>query len=92
MSRQYRTDKEYSFVEIVRYNLKMWWLAVLLAVLCAAALGGYKYVTLKPYVENEMYDNKLQVHAALFVSDYSDTSVVERVGNLIKIAKSSRGY
>lgn len=92
MSRQYRTDKEYSFVEIVRYNLKMWWLAVLLAVLCAAALGGYKYVTLKPYVENEMYDNKLQVHAALFVSDYSDTSVVERVGNVIKIAKSSRGY
>lgn len=92
MSREYKVDKEYSFVEIVRYNLRMWWLAVIFAVLCAAALGGYKYKTLHQYVENEMYENKQQVVAALFVSDYSDASVVERVGNVIKIAKSSRTH
>ncbi len=92
MSREYKVDKEYSFVEIVRYNLRMWWLAVIMAVLCAAALGGYKYNALHQYVENEMYENKQQVAASLFVSDYSDASVVERVGNVIKIAKSSRTY
>lgn len=90
MSREYKVDKEYSFVEIVRYNLRMWWLAVIMAVLCAAALGGYKYTSLRPYVESTMYENKQQVVASLFVSDYSDASVVERVGNVIKIATSSR--
>ena len=80
------------FLEIVRYNLRMWWLAVIFALLCAAALGGYKYKTLHQYVGNEMYENKQQVVASLFVSDYSQASVVERVGNVIKIAKSSRTY
>lgn len=92
MSREYKVDKEYSFLEIVRYNLRMWWLAVIMAILCAAALGGYKYNALHQYVENEMYENKQQIVAALFVSDYSDASVVERVGNVIKIAKSSRTH
>ena len=92
MSREYKVDKEYGFLEIVRYNLRMWWLAVIFALLCAAALGGYKYKTLHQYVENEMYENKQQVVASLFVSDYSQASVVERVGNVIKIAKSSRTY
>ncbi len=92
MSREYKVDKEYGFLEIVRYNLRMWWLAVIFALLCAAALGGYKYKTLHQYVENEMYENKQQVVASLFVSDYSQASVVERVGNVIRIAKSSRTY
>ncbi len=92
MSKEYKVDKEYSFVEIVRYNLRMWWLAAIMAVLCAAALGGYKYISTHQYVENEMYENKQQIVASLFVSDYSDASVVERVGNVMKIAKSSRTY
>lgn len=92
MSREYRMDKEYSFIEIVRYNLRMWWLAVIMAVICAAVLGGYKYVSLRPYVENAQYQDMQQVEASLFVSDYSDGSVVERVGNVMSIAKSSRAY
>lgn len=92
MSREYKMDKEYSFAEIIRYNLRMWWLAVILALVCGAVLGGYKYVSLRPYVENELYQDLQQVEAALFVSDYSDGSVVERVGNVMGIAKSSRTY
>lgn len=92
MSREYKVDKEYSFIEIIQYNLRMWWLAVIMAVICAAALGGYKYVSTHQYVENEMYENKQQVIASMFVSDYSDASVVERVGNVMKIAKSSAAY
>lgn len=92
MSREYKVDKEYSFIEIVQYNLRMWWLAVIMAVLCAAALGGYKYMSTHQYVENEMYENKQQVIASMFVSNYSDASVVERVGNVMKIAKSSAAY
>lgn len=92
MSREYKVDKEYSFIEIIQYNLRMWWLAVIMAVLCAAALGGYKYMSTHQYVENEMYENKQQVIASLFVSDYSEASVVERVGNVMRIAKSSAAY
>lgn len=92
MSREYKVDKEYSFIEIVQYNLRMWWLAVIMALLCAAMLGGYKYVSLRPYVEKEVYENKQQAVGSLFVSDYSDTSVVERANNVIKIASSRRSY
>lgn len=92
MSREYKVDKEYSFIEILQYNLRMWWLAVIMAVLCAAALGGYKYISTHQYVENEMYENKQQVIASMFVSDYSDASVVERVGNVLRIAKSSAAH
>lgn len=92
MSREYKMDKEYSFQEIIRYNLRKWWLAVILALLCAAALGGYKYTTLHQYVENEMYENKHQVKGSLFVSAYSDSSVAERAGNVMNISKSSRAY
>lgn len=92
MSKEYKMDKEYSLAEIIRYNLRMWWLAVIMAVLCAAVLGGYKYVSLHPYVENEIYEDKQQVQAALFVQAYSDATVVERANNVMKLAKSSRGY
>ena len=43
MSREYKVEREYSIAQIIRYNLRMWWLAAILAVLCALALGGYKY-------------------------------------------------
>lgn len=92
MSKEYRMDKEYSVAEIVQYNLRKWWLAVIMAVICAAMLGGYKYVSLRPFVEKEIYENKRQAVGSLFVSDYSDTSVVERANNVIKIASSRRGY
>lgn len=92
MSKEYKTDKEYSFWEIIRYNLRMWWLAIICAVLCAGVLGGYKYVTLSPYVDNQMYSDKMQVKASFFVSPYNNNSTVERANNIIKIAKSSKTY
>lgn len=92
MNKEYKVDKEYSLVEIVRYNLRMWWLAVIFAFLCAGMLGGYKYASLHQYVENEMYSDKVQVRTALFMSNFSEGSVVERANNIIKISKSSRAY
>lgn len=92
MSKEYRVDKEYSIAEIIRYNLKMWWIAAILAILCAGVLGGYKYKTLHPYVEQEIYDNTQQVVAALFVSEYNDADSASRVNNVRKIASSNRAY
>ena len=70
----------------------MWWLAAILAVLCALALGGYKYKSLHQYVENEVYENRQQVAASLFVGLYSDADPSERVNNIRKIASSNRAY
>lgn len=92
MSKEYRMDKEYSAVEIIRYNLRKWWLALIMAMLCAAILGGYKYMTTRQYVENTIYQDKQQMVANLFVSTYSDASVIERGSNVVKIAKSNRAY
>lgn len=92
MSKEYKIDKEYSATEIIRYNLRKWWLALIMAVLCAAVLGGYKYMSTRQYVENTVYQDKQQVVASLFVSNYNDASVVERAGNVAKISKSNRAY
>lgn len=92
MNKEYKNDREYSVLEVIRYNLKMWWLAAALAIIFAAALGGYKYLTLHEYVENEVYENKMQVKAALMVNRYNDGSVTERANNVMKIAASSRAY
>lgn len=92
MSREYNTEKEYTVWEIIRYNLRMWWLAVIMAIFCAAALGGYKYKTLHQYVEKEMYENKQQVVGTLFVTDYSDAGMAERIGNIMRMSKSYSGY
>lgn len=92
MNKEYKVDKEYSLMEIIRYNLRMWWLAVIFAVVCAGMLGGYKYMSLHQYVENELYENKQQVTASLFVENFNDGSVAERANNIIKIAKSSKAY
>lgn len=90
--REYKTEKEYSVGEIVRYNLKMWWLAALLAVIFAAMLGGYKFVSLKPYVENEVYQDKMQVKASLYLSQFNDSSVLERGCDIMKIAESNYAF
>ena len=92
MSREYKVEREYSIAQIIRYNLRMWWLAAILAVLCALALGGYKYKSLHQYVENEVYENRQQVAASLFVGLYSDADPSERVNNIRKIASSNRAY
>lgn len=92
MSKEYKIDKEYSVWEIIQYNLRKWWLAAIMAVICAAALGGYKYMTTHQYVEKTMYQDKQQVTANLIVNNYSDANVVERAANVAKIAKSNRTY
>lgn len=92
MSKEYRAEKEYSIAEIIRYNLKMWWIAAILAVLCAGVLGGYKYTTLHPYVEDEIYENTQQVVAAMIVSQYNEADSSNRVNNVRKIAASDRTY
>lgn len=92
MNKGYQLDREYSVWEIIRYNLKMWWLALICAAVCAAALGGYKLVSLYPYLEKENYENIKQVTASLFVNSYSDESSVERANNVIKMADSYRAY
>lgn len=88
MSKEYRMDKEYNVVEIIQYNLRKWWLAIIMAVICAGLLGAYKYSSTIQYVENVVYQDKQQVVATLFVSDYNDTNVVERANNVMKIAKT----
>lgn len=92
MKKEYKVDKEYSLLEIIRYNLRMWWLAGILAVLFAGLLGGYKVATLHPYVDNEVYQDKMQVRASLYVHEYSSGGVIERATNIMKIADSSSAY
>ncbi len=92
MDKEYRTDREYSPSEIFRFNLKMWWLAGLLGLVCAAVLGGYKYVSLEPYLEEHLYVEQTQIQAALFLSNYSEGSAGERANNIMRMAKSNRAY
>lgn len=90
--REYKAEKEYSVGEIIRYNLKMWWLAAILAAIFGVLLGGYKFVSLKPYVENEVYQDKMQVKASLYLSQFNDSSVLERGCDIMKIADSNLAY
>ena len=92
MEREYKLEREYSVAEIVRYNLRMWWLAVIFAVIFAAILGGYKYKSNHQFVEREVYENIQQAVATVYVKPYSDESSAERVGTLVKIAYSNRAY
>lgn len=92
MNKGYQLDREYSVWEIIRYNVRMWWLALICAAVCAAALGGYKLVSLYPYLEKENYQNIQQVTASLYVSEYNDATTVERANNIIKMACSYRAY
>lgn len=92
MNKGYQLDREYSIGEIIRYNLRMWWLALICAAVCAAALGGYKLISLYPYLEKESYENIQQVTASLFIKEYNGESTIERANNVIKIADSYRAY
>lgn len=92
MNKEYNLDKEYNVVEIIRYNLRMWWLAIIFGVLCAGILGGYKYKANHQFVEQELYENIQQAVSTVYVKTYSDETSVERVGTLIKIAYSNRTY
>jgi tyrosine-protein kinase Etk/Wzc len=92
MNKEYRLDREYSFVEIIQYNLRKWWLAVIFAIVCAAILGGYKYLDNYQYVENQLYEDKLQAVTSLYMKRYNDGSVVERANNIMKLTRSKRGY
>lgn len=92
MNKEYRLDREYSVGEIIRYNLRRWWLAVICAAVCAAALGGYKFIALYPYVEKEAFEDIYQVEAMLYVNSYSEEGATERVSNLIQLTGSYRMY
>lgn len=92
MDKEYRTDREYSPSEIFRFNLNMWWLAGLFGLVCAALLGGYKAVSLEPYLEEHLYVERTQIQAALFLSNYSEGSPGERANNIMRMAKSNRAY
>ena len=63
MNQEYRLDREYSIAEIIQCNLRKWWLALICAAVCAAVLGGYKYKSLKPFIEQSVYENVKQVTA-----------------------------
>ena len=68
MNQEYRLDREYSIAEIIQCNLRKWWLALICAAVCAAVLGGYKYKSLKPFIEQSVYENVKQVTATLYVA------------------------
>ena len=92
MNQKYQLDREYSIAEIIQCNLRRWWLALICAVVCAVVLGGYKYKSLEPYLEQNIYENVRQVVATLYVQTYSDESSTERANNLIRIAESNRTF
>lgn len=92
MNKEYRNDREYSLLDVLKYNLRKWWAAAILAAVFAVIIGGYKAATLRQYVDKEVYQDKVQVSASLFVQEYSSASVTERGLNIIKISETSRAY
>lgn len=92
MNQEYRSDREYSLLEVLKLNLKKWWIAALLALVFAAVLGGYKAKTLAGYVDNEVYQDKIQAAASLMVREFTKGTTVERGNDVIKIADSSSVY
>ena len=92
MSQRYESRKEYSLMDVLKYNLRKWWLAAIMAVLFAVIVGGYKAKTLMPYIEAETYDEKMQVEASVLLTEYNSEGLVERGTNIMKIAKSRSVY
>ena len=92
MDREYKLDREYSVMEIIRYNLRMWWLAVLLAIVCGLLLGGYKFVSNYEFTERSLYKNVNQIAATLYVKNYNSESATERVGTVVRIVTSQSVY
>lgn len=90
--RKYRIDEEYSVWQIIRCNLRTWWLMLLCAAIGAVVLGGYVYVTDRAYVVEDKFEEQYRVEATLCVNAYSDESAAERVGTVTKTAVSRSAY
>lgn len=90
--RQFDSDREYTAAEVIRENLKVWWLLLLSALAGALFLGGYKYWSNRDFVSEKNYEELYQVTASFCVRDYSHESAPERVGTVIKIADSRSAY
>ncbi len=90
--KKYRIDEEYSVWELIRCNLRVWWLILLCAVAGAALLGGYVYVSNRAYIVEDKYEEQYRVEAALCVNAYSNESATERVGTVTKTAVSRSAY
>ena len=92
MDREFRLDREYSVREIIRYNLRMWWLAVIFAIICGTALGGYKYALNYEFTERRLYQEIHQIAASIYVQNYGGEGAIERVGTAVRISTSKRTY
>ena len=92
MNQRYESRKEYSLMDVLQYNLRKWWLAAVFAAVFAVIVGGYKAKTLMPYIDAEVYDDRMQVETSVLLKDYNSGSTVERGNDIMKIAKSSSVY
>ena len=89
---KFETDREYTVWDILRENLKVWWLMILGALAGALLLGGYKYDSNRSYISEKNYENDYRVMASLMVEEYSAESAAERVGTVITVAGSHSTY
>ena len=92
MNQRYESRKEYSLMDVLQYNLRKWWLAAVFSAVFAVIVGGYKAKTLMPYIDAEVYDDRMQVETSVLLKDYNSGSTVERGNDIMKIAKSSSVY
>ena len=74
----FETDREYTVWEILKGNLKVWWLMLVGALAGAMLLGGYKYYSNRSYISEKNYEDDYRVMASLFVEEYSTESAAER--------------
>jgi hypothetical protein len=88
----FETDREYTVWEILKGNLKVWWLMLVGALAGAMLLGGYKYYSNRSYISEKNYEDDYRVMASLFVEEYSTESAAERVGTVITVAGSRSTY
>lgn len=92
VKKQNAADREYDVPELIRLNLKVWWLMILFALAGAAFLGGYKYLSNRSYVSEKNYEEVYRVTASLYVREYNDEAAAVRIGTLIKTADSRSAW
>lgn len=90
--REYKVGEEYSVWEMIRCNLRVWWLMLLGALIGAVFLGGYIYASNRQYVVDDKYEETYRVEASMCVNAYSNESAAERVGTVTKTAVSRSAY
>lgn len=83
-------EEEYSVLEIAKYNLKKWPVLLICALVCGLLAGGYGYKNTEPSVV--YYEELKQVNGAYFVSQYSETSINERMYDAQQVALSRGAY